>query len=67
MLAEVDDVWLDGAGAPGESIVPVMLVVGLGSGAGAPGESIIPANAGTARTAVTIATAHVRRNLLTIL
>ena len=36
-------------------------------GVGAPGVSIIPANAGTARTAVTIATAHVRRNLLTIL
>ena len=52
MLVEVDDVWLG---------------VGAGAGAGAPGESIIPANAGTARTAVTIATAHVRRNLLIIL
>jgi len=41
--------------------------LGVGAGAGAPGESIIPANAGTARTAVTIATAHVRRNLLIIL
>lgn len=43
--------------------------VWLGGGGGdtTPGESIIPANAGTARTAVTIATAHVRRNLLTIL
>ena len=56
MLVEVD-VWVGaGAGAPGESIVPVM-----------PGESIIPANAGTARTIVTIATVHVRRNLFTIL
>ena len=46
-LVEVDDVEL-----------------GVGVGVGkAPGESIIPANVGTARTAVTIATAHVRRNL----
>jgi hypothetical protein len=37
--------------------------VGVGAGAGAPGESIIPADADTARTQVTIATAHVRRNL----
>ena len=61
MLVEVDDVWLGvgagaGAGAPGESIVPTT-----------PGVSIIPANAGIDRTAVTIATTHVRRNLLTIL
>ena len=55
MLVEVD-VWLGvGAGVPGESVVPTT-----------PGESIIPANAGTARTTVTIATAHVRCNLLTI-
>ena len=54
MLVEVEDVGL-GAGAPGESVVPTT-----------PGESIIPANAETARTAVTIATAHVRRNLFTI-
>jgi len=40
---------------------------GAGAGAGVPGESIIPANAGIARTAVTITTAHVRRSLLTIL
>ena len=52
MLVEADDVWV-GAGA--------------GAGAGVPGESIIPANAGTAKTTVTIATAHVRCNLLTIL
>ena len=59
MLVEVEVlvVWL-GAGAevPGESIVPTT-----------PGESIIPANAGTARTPVMIATAHIRRTLLTIL
>jgi len=42
------------------------VLVWLGAGAGAPGESIIPANAGTARTAVTIAMAHIRRNLFTI-
>ena len=41
--------------------------VWVGGGATTPGESIIPANAGTARTIVTIATAHVRRNLVTIL
>jgi hypothetical protein len=61
MLVEVEVlvVWLGvgaGAGAPGESIVPTI-----------PGASIIPADAETARTTVTIATAHVRRNLLTIL
>jgi len=55
MLVEVEDVGL-GAGAPGESVVPTT-----------PGESIIPANAETDRITVTIATAHVRRNLLTIL
>ena len=59
MLVEIDVVWLDvgaGAGAPGESMVPTT-----------PGESIVPANPETARTPVTIATAHIRRNLLTIL
>lgn len=62
MLVEVDDVWVGVGGGgggdttPGESIIPT-----------APGESIIPPNAGTARTAVTIATAHVRRNFFTIL
>jgi hypothetical protein len=45
--------------------VEVLAVVGLGTGAGVPGESIIPANAEMDRTEVTIATAHVRRNLLT--
>jgi len=42
--------------------------VGLGGGGGdtTPGESIIPANAGMARTAVTIATAHVLRNVFTV-
>lgn len=40
--------------------------LGVGAGAGAPGVSIIPANAGTDRTAVTIATAHVRCNLFTL-
>jgi hypothetical protein len=42
--------------------------VSLGGGGGGttPGESIIPANTGTARTVVTIATAHIRRNLLTV-
>ena len=48
-----------------EVLVDVWL--GVGAGAGAPGESIIPANAGTASTAVTIAMAHVRRTLLTIM
>ncbi len=52
MLVEVDDVSL-GAGG--------------GGGATTPGESIIPADAETARTAVIIATAHVLRNLFTIL
>ena len=53
--------------------VVVMLVevdvVWLGGGGGAttPGESMIPANAGTARTAATTATAHALRNLFTIL
>ncbi len=47
--------------------VEVLVDVWLGAGAGAPGASIIPANAGTDSTTVTIATAHVRRNLLTIL
>jgi hypothetical protein len=42
-------------------------VVWLGGGATTPGESMIPANAGTARTAATIATVHVLRNLFTIL
>jgi hypothetical protein len=44
-------------------------VVWLGGGGGAttPGESMIPANAGTARTAATTATAHALRNLFTIL
>ena len=69
MLVEVDVVWLGGVDTtPGESIIPVILVdvwLGVGAGAGAPGESIIPANAGTARTAVTIATAHAWRNLFT--
>lgn len=46
--------------------VEVLVDVGLGAGAGAPGASIIPANTGTDRITVTIATAHVRRNLLTI-
>ena len=41
--------------------------LGVGAGAGVPGESIIPANAEADRTAITIATAHVRCNLLTIL
>jgi hypothetical protein len=44
-----------------------VVVLGVGAGAGAPGESIVPANAGTARTAVTIRTAHAQCNLLTIL
>jgi len=48
-------------------VVVLVEVDWLGAGAGAPGESIIPANTGTARIAVTIATAHVRRNLFTIL
>ena len=62
MLVEVDVCVGAGAGAPGESIVP-----GGGGGATTPGESIVPANAETARIAVTIATAQVRRNLVTIL
>jgi len=62
MLVEVDDVCVGVGGGgggdttPGESIVPT-----------APGESIIPADAETAMTTVTIATAHVRRSLFTIL
>jgi hypothetical protein len=52
MLVEVDDVWLGGGGGGGDTT---------------PGESIIPANAGTARAAVMIATAQVRRSLFTIL
>jgi len=55
MLVEVEvlvDVWLE----PGEFIVPTT-----------PGESIIPANADTDMAAMTIATAHIRFNLLTIL
>jgi hypothetical protein len=40
--------------------------VGVGSGT-APGEFIVPADAETLRIAATIAMAHVRRNLLTIL
>ena len=42
-------------------------VVGVGGGDTTPGESIVPAKAETARTTVTIAIAHVRRNLFTIL
>ena len=59
MLVEVEVVWLGvgaGAGAPGVSIIPTT-----------PGESIIPANADTNMATVTIATAHIRLNLLTIL
>ena len=48
-------------------LVEVDVWLGVGAGAGAPGASIIPANAGTASTAVTIATAHIRLNFLTIL
>jgi hypothetical protein len=38
-----------------------------GGGVTTPGESMIPANAGTARTAATIAAAQTLRNLFTIL
>ena len=41
--------------------------LGGGAGAGAPGESIVPANAETESAALRIATAHVRRSLLTFL
>lgn len=70
MLVEAEDVSSGADTTLGESVASVMLVdvwLGVGAGAGAPGESMIPPNAETARTAVRIATADIRRNLFTVL
>jgi hypothetical protein len=44
----------------------VEVLVDVWLGVGAPGESSCPAKVDTARTAVTITTAHIRRNLVSI-